>query len=228
MFREFEHMSTISDGASRPVQPPVVVGLGLALTSRIVRNLGGQLRVESKVGRGSKFTFILPFRLPSSNSPQVMAAPRSNIRGTQTEIAADVAVQAAIPTVLQIPRVNQTRSAPAERHHTASSTSSVSELSHIMEALGTSHMDQNSTAYSTRITNPSLLPRHSESKQAYSTSTPLLLNQANLGKVALMSNTLFDLGGAGSVKSMPPNFKVSPSAGSTDSERGASPGGEEE
>lgn len=61
IFREFEHISTISDGTTKCTPQQGVVGLGLALVARIVRNINGQLRVESVLGKGSKFTFILPF-----------------------------------------------------------------------------------------------------------------------------------------------------------------------
>ncbi|KAK4052641.1 hypothetical protein OIO90_004269 [Microbotryomycetes sp. JL221] len=62
IFREFEQVSATSDDTERSES---AVGLGLALVARIIRNLGGQLRVESNLGQGSKFTFVLPFRLPS-------------------------------------------------------------------------------------------------------------------------------------------------------------------
>ncbi|MCP4038607.1 MAG: hypothetical protein GY733_16830, partial [bacterium] len=35
-------------------------GLGLAISHRIVRNHGGDLRVESEQGRGARFTLVLP------------------------------------------------------------------------------------------------------------------------------------------------------------------------
>lgn len=37
------------------------VGLGLAVVARIVEQLGGQLRVDSKIGEGSRFSFLIPF-----------------------------------------------------------------------------------------------------------------------------------------------------------------------
>jgi signal transduction histidine kinase len=35
-------------------------GLGLSIVRRIVENLGGRVAVESQLGRGSVFSFILP------------------------------------------------------------------------------------------------------------------------------------------------------------------------
>lgn len=67
MFRTFEQVE-----AEMPdKQPGGNLGLGLAVVARIVSHLGGQLRVESKVGHGSKFTFVLHFRLPGpDNTPR--------------------------------------------------------------------------------------------------------------------------------------------------------------
>src|ERR1700733_9220758 len=39
-------------------------GLGLAVVARIVEQLGGQLRVESEVDEGSRFSFLIPLALP--------------------------------------------------------------------------------------------------------------------------------------------------------------------
>ena len=35
-------------------------GLGLSIVRRIIEKLGGQVRIESQVGRGSVFSFTLP------------------------------------------------------------------------------------------------------------------------------------------------------------------------
>ncbi|TQW09092.1 sensor histidine kinase/response regulator [Cordyceps javanica] len=42
------------------------LGLGLAVVARIVRNMNGQLRLTSEVGKGSRFTIQLCFQLPDS------------------------------------------------------------------------------------------------------------------------------------------------------------------
>ena len=43
-----------------------ILGLGLAVVARIVEQLGGQLRVDSKVNQGSQFSFLIPLALPSN------------------------------------------------------------------------------------------------------------------------------------------------------------------
>jgi signal transduction histidine kinase len=41
---------------------PVGTGLGLAISRRIVEHFGGRLWVESEVGKGATFSFVLPLR----------------------------------------------------------------------------------------------------------------------------------------------------------------------
>ncbi|KAI0373858.1 hypothetical protein BV20DRAFT_988964 [Pilatotrama ljubarskyi] len=62
IFREFEQVET----APRTHSPGL--GLGLAVVARIVEQLGGQLRVDSALGQGSRFSFLLPLTtdLPGS------------------------------------------------------------------------------------------------------------------------------------------------------------------
>lgn len=63
IFREFEQVeSTIPRPGSTPG-----LGLGLAVVARIVEQLGGQLRVDSKPGEGSRFSFLIPFELVDEN-----------------------------------------------------------------------------------------------------------------------------------------------------------------
>ncbi|KAJ7081401.1 hypothetical protein B0H15DRAFT_913009 [Mycena belliarum] len=59
IFREFEQVESLEPrGVSGGG-----VGLGLAVVARIVEQLGGQLRVESKVDEGSQFSFLIPLTL---------------------------------------------------------------------------------------------------------------------------------------------------------------------
>lgn len=56
IFREFEQVESTAPRTTSPG-----LGLGLAVVARIVEQLGGQLRVESKVNEGSRFSFLIPF-----------------------------------------------------------------------------------------------------------------------------------------------------------------------
>ena len=38
------------------------MGLGLAIARRLVQAFGGKIWVESEVGNGSKFSFLIPLR----------------------------------------------------------------------------------------------------------------------------------------------------------------------
>ncbi|RXW22877.1 hypothetical protein EST38_g2993 [Candolleomyces aberdarensis] len=57
IFREFEQVESTES------KPNEGVGLGLAVVARIVEQLGGQLRVDSTVGAGSRFSFLIPLSL---------------------------------------------------------------------------------------------------------------------------------------------------------------------
>lgn len=71
LFRDLEQVSASN---LEPVESPDrgdkpdsrTLGLGLAVVGRIVRNMNGQLRLTSEVGKGSRFIIQLPFQLPDS------------------------------------------------------------------------------------------------------------------------------------------------------------------
>lgn len=81
LFRELEQVQT---EAEAPLEEPVapepkalpeavskkddgkVLGLGLAVVARIVRNMNGQLRLKSEEGKGSRFVIQFPFELPDT------------------------------------------------------------------------------------------------------------------------------------------------------------------
>lgn len=50
------------EGPSMDERSSSGLGVGLAVVARIVRNLKGQLRVDSTVGVGSRFTYLIPFQ----------------------------------------------------------------------------------------------------------------------------------------------------------------------
>ena len=55
----FEEFYRVPDGSGKPTTG---TGLGLALARQIVHGHGGELEVESALGRGSRFTMLLPVR----------------------------------------------------------------------------------------------------------------------------------------------------------------------
>jgi PAS domain S-box-containing protein len=58
------------------------VGLGLAICRDLVRQLGGEIGVESEPGRGATFRFTLPARAPGAKSgagPEIVAMPRGPV-----------------------------------------------------------------------------------------------------------------------------------------------------
>jgi hypothetical protein len=57
IFREFEQVESAQPKSSTTPG----LGLGLAVVARSVEQLGGQLRVDSKVDQGSRFSFLIPF-----------------------------------------------------------------------------------------------------------------------------------------------------------------------
>ncbi|KAI7942870.1 hypothetical protein MJO29_012714 [Puccinia striiformis f. sp. tritici] len=78
IFRAFEQ---VGSGESQSDRMCESIGLGLAVVGRVVHNMGGQLRVDSTVNQGSKFTITLPFVVPknssSSRSPTVRYSDES-------------------------------------------------------------------------------------------------------------------------------------------------------
>ncbi|KAL6237833.1 hypothetical protein BDW75DRAFT_202848 [Aspergillus navahoensis] len=81
LFRELEQVSGDDDLHSRSwseegqesspeakaSKDKTVLGLGLALVARIVRNMHGQLTVRSEEGKGSRFQISLQFRIPEGS-----------------------------------------------------------------------------------------------------------------------------------------------------------------
>lgn len=78
IFRQFEQVDDTSDLSAEPSG----VGLGLSMVARIVDTLGGQLKVESTVGVGSCFCFLVPLQVSSRNPGKAT----STLSGSSGEI----------------------------------------------------------------------------------------------------------------------------------------------
>jgi light-regulated signal transduction histidine kinase (bacteriophytochrome)/CheY-like chemotaxis protein len=89
------------------------IGLGLAIVARVVKNLGGQLRVDSTVGEGSRFTYYLPFK----SSSAAEAAEATDSEG-------------------KMKRANSFGSG-------SNTSSVKSEINSLVEAISASHLDDN-------------------------------------------------------------------------------------
>ena len=70
------------------------LGLGLAVVARIIRNVNGQLRVQSEEGKGSRFVLMFPFDLPPSEarlqtpnaSSSPLSTPSDSTSGSHSEV----------------------------------------------------------------------------------------------------------------------------------------------
>ncbi|KIP01296.1 hypothetical protein PHLGIDRAFT_507654 [Phlebiopsis gigantea 11061_1 CR5-6] len=85
IFREFEQVEAVP--APPPPQPAQIriLGLGLAVVARIVEQLGGQLRVDSEVNQGSRFSFLIPFSTEADgNSSSSSQRSRTHSRGSRS------------------------------------------------------------------------------------------------------------------------------------------------
>ncbi|HET7459363.1 MAG TPA: ATP-binding protein [Gemmatimonadaceae bacterium] len=69
IFAEF-----VQVGPARPAKQEGT-GLGLTISQRLARLLGGELRVESELGRGSTFTLVLPARPPAESAETALVSP---------------------------------------------------------------------------------------------------------------------------------------------------------
>ncbi|GAA5980690.1 hypothetical protein JCM11641_000177 [Rhodosporidiobolus odoratus] len=147
MFRQMENLQTIGDKArdeatNDPDASNQAVGLGLAVVARIVRVIGGQMQVESKVGSGSKFTFIFPFRLPDSPS---LGDSMQDTPPTAPASSADGASRTVSDAAARTPMVRR-RSGTSTDSHMSKRSNGKSDIDSLMSAMSTTGLSGNSTA----------------------------------------------------------------------------------
>ncbi|GAA5993889.1 hypothetical protein JCM5350_001586 [Sporobolomyces pararoseus] len=158
IFRQFEQVSTVGD-QERADESQTSVGLGLAVVARIVRNLEGQLQVESKVGEGSKFTFILPFRLAQlDGSPASTSPVEDALTGVDTNSRREI-----VPGASREPLVRR-KSKNSTGSRTSAESSGASDIDSLINAMSASHMDRSAQ------TPPSASSRSSRSALSFRTA----------------------------------------------------------
>jgi hypothetical protein len=154
------------------------------------RTLDGQLRVESKEGEGSKFTFVLPFRLPSQDALR----PSSSIDGTDTEgsgtnssrtISARGTSQEAFSNQGRAHSTNSTGSIGSKG---SKGSSTKSDIDSLIAAISTSHMEPHANANARPTKSPSVSSRGSTTKSGRS----LTMRKAgsNSGEVELKDTSV--------------------------------------
>jgi hypothetical protein len=97
IFREFERV----ESAQPKTSTVPGLGLGLAVVARSVEQLGGQLRVDSKVDQGSRFSFLIPFmvwdgcgrHLVGQGGYRQTGAPTSHSSSPSSNLGADMSIK---------------------------------------------------------------------------------------------------------------------------------------
>ncbi|KAK4162864.1 hypothetical protein QBC43DRAFT_70995 [Cladorrhinum sp. PSN259] len=131
LFRDLEQVSTaemddpfstIGGRGDRP-EKKKTLGLGLAVVARICRNMDGQLRMKSELGKGSRFVMQLPFDLPTDEMCAKLADDADSSNSLSTHTSRQQSVSASTPKALdgELIVVNRGRTS-SENAHTALST----------------------------------------------------------------------------------------------------------
>jgi signal transduction histidine kinase len=84
-----ENLSRIRDPFFTTKEVGTGTGLGLSIVDEIIRSHGGELRIESEVGKGSVFTIVLPITRTATAAPADAAGATEN--GDETSDMPDLA-----------------------------------------------------------------------------------------------------------------------------------------
>ncbi len=133
IFREFEQVESSQTATSEAgvgmaalyphdvLDSTLLLGLGLAVVARIVEQLGGQLRVDSKVMEGSRFSFLIPLSLlgegseMSSSSSKQSSTSSLRIRSRAPSINAGNEIDSLVEALASNHMSSTSSPAPAER-----------------------------------------------------------------------------------------------------------------
>ncbi|KAI5778108.1 hypothetical protein EDC01DRAFT_374673 [Geopyxis carbonaria] len=151
LFREFEQVhsdeaelesNTVTSLAK--VQQEQILGLGLAVVARSVRNMNGQLRLKSEEGKGSRFTITVPLNLPEGEvieavrqpSPGPVRTAQSPSPPLQPDGAEVLLVQTSPPRPVSVrPFSEVSRRDSGGNDSIKSNNSAVSEIDRLVDAI---------------------------------------------------------------------------------------------
>ncbi|OAV93269.1 hypothetical protein PTTG_00885 [Puccinia triticina 1-1 BBBD Race 1] len=142
IFRAFEQ---VGSGESHDEAMCESIGLGLAVVGRVVHNMGGQLRVDSTVGQGSKFSITLPFVVPKNN----------NSRGATSDDSSNVkSIGSGSLLSKHTTKMSSSRGSTGSNHGSGSMGTSSSGIDEIVDAITGESSGRNSSEapYSPRLT----------------------------------------------------------------------------
>jgi anti-sigma regulatory factor (Ser/Thr protein kinase) len=118
-------------------------GLGLAIVARIVRNMNGQLRAESEVGRGSKFTFAFNFPLPTpAQQAAFLEAATSTPQPNSSQLTYAVPLSPERPNALR----RQSNDSLRSRGSTGSARSEIDQLVEMIASPGLEDAPRSTTS----------------------------------------------------------------------------------
>ncbi|KAK4047467.1 hypothetical protein OIV83_005379 [Microbotryomycetes sp. JL201] len=122
LFAALHHVKKASTQATAPI------GLGLAVSARLIENLGGVMSVESQVGKGSNFTFVIPFAVPdgtaspssSTTRPALVRRSSSHSTGSRTSLTSKDSKHSELDNLISAMTSSHIDARPAVRSNSSS------------------------------------------------------------------------------------------------------------